>query len=76
EAKEGSSGNIFEYNVCSNQEDSEAGCFVSRGDGNTIRYNEATDCRGAGVRVGGGIDEATGYEYGRRNDVSFGCCIV
>ncbi|CAN0588711.1 unnamed protein product, partial [Laminaria digitata] len=38
EAKEGSSGNIFEYNVCSNQEDSEAGCFVSRGDGNTIRY--------------------------------------
>ncbi|CAN0513354.1 unnamed protein product, partial [Laminaria digitata] len=38
EAKEGSSGKVFENNVCSNQLDSESGCFVSRGDANTIRY--------------------------------------
>ena len=38
EAKEGSSGNVIEYNVCSDQNDSESGCFGSRGDANTIRY--------------------------------------
>ena len=38
ETKEGSSGNIIQHNVCSNQDDSESGCFGSRGDGNTFRY--------------------------------------
>ena len=38
EAKEGSSGNTIEHNVCSNQDDSESGCYGSRGDANTIRY--------------------------------------
>lgn len=37
EVKEGSSGNIIEYNVCSNQLDVESGCFCSRGDANTFR---------------------------------------
>lgn len=37
EVKEGSTGNIIEYNICSNQEDADSGCFCSRGDSNTIR---------------------------------------
>ena len=57
EAKEGSSGKIFEHNVCSNQRDSESGCFASRGDGNTIRYipvrvyTDACHSRGACTAV-------------------------
>lgn len=38
EVKEGSSGNILEYNVCTYQQDSNSGCYTSRGDANTIRY--------------------------------------
>lgn len=38
ETKEGASGNMIEENVCSDQNDSESGCFASRGDANTIRY--------------------------------------
>ncbi|CAM9176520.1 unnamed protein product [Laminaria digitata] len=78
EAKEGSFFNIIEENICSNQEDSESGCFSARGDANTIRYIQAepsrdvfpaTDCRGAGVRLGGWTNEETGYEYGQMNNV-------
>lgn len=38
EVKEGSSGNIIENNVCSNQLDVESGCFCSRGNANTFRF--------------------------------------
>ena len=38
EIKEGSSGNLVENNVCSNQLDPNAGCYAARGDDNTIRY--------------------------------------
>lgn len=37
EMKEGSSNNIIENNVCSNQLDVNSGCFCSRGDSNTFR---------------------------------------
>ena len=35
--KEGASGNVIEYNVCSDQLDSVSGCYQCRGDGNTFR---------------------------------------
>lgn len=35
--KEGSSGNIVEYNECKNQLDEESACYDSRGDGNIFR---------------------------------------
>ena len=38
EMKEGSSGNVVEGNVCSNQRDANSGCLGSRGDSNTFRY--------------------------------------
>ena len=38
EVKEGSSGNLIEENDCSNQRDPKAGCYGSRGDRNTIRF--------------------------------------
>ena len=38
EIKEGSSGNLVEDNVCSNQFDAKSGCYGARGDDNTIRY--------------------------------------
>ena len=38
EVKEGSSGNMIEENDCTSQHDSESGCYVSRGDENTIRF--------------------------------------
>lgn len=37
EVKEGSSHNIIEDNVCSNQRDENSGCFCARGDENIIR---------------------------------------
>lgn len=42
EVKEGSSDNIIEYNVCSNQRDENSGCFCSRGDSNIIRCVRST----------------------------------
>lgn len=38
EVKEGSSYNMIEKNVCSNQLDHKSGCYCARGDRNTIRY--------------------------------------
>ena len=52
--KEGSTGNLVENNICQQQKDENSGCFGSRGSGNTIRFNDISDCAGAGVRVGGG----------------------
>ncbi|CAM9513423.1 unnamed protein product, partial [Ascophyllum nodosum] len=66
--KEGASGNLIEHNECSNQLDDQSGCYDSRGDDNTFRYNKATDCVGAGVRLGG--DTVKGYTYGTGNSVS------
>lgn len=51
--KEGSSGNITEYNVCTGQKDKESGGFDSRGDENVFRFNEIYGNIGAGVRLGG-----------------------
>ena len=37
EVKEGSTRNVIERNICSNQLDVDSGCFSSRGDANTFR---------------------------------------
>lgn len=51
--KEGSEGNVVEYNNCTGQRDSESGGMDSRGNGNIFRYNEIFKNDGAGVRLGG-----------------------
>ena len=54
DVKEGSTDNLIEHNICQQQRDENSGCFGSRGSGNTFRFNDISDCHGAGVRVGGG----------------------
>ena len=54
--KEGSSGNIIEYNNCTGQKDPESGGMDSRGNKNVFRYNQIKGNRGAGVRLGGDED--------------------
>ena len=51
--KEGATGNIVEYNKCTGQLDNDSGGMGSRGNGNTFRFNEIYNNRGAGVRLGG-----------------------
>lgn len=51
--KEGTTGNIVEYNKCTGQLDNDSGGMGSRGNGNTFRFNEIYDNRGAGIRLGG-----------------------
>lgn len=51
--QEGSCYNLIEHNVCEEQKDPESGCFGLRGSDNTVRWNEISDCEGAGVRMGG-----------------------
>lgn len=63
DVKEGSTNNLIEYNVCEKQKDPNSGGFDLRGDENTVRFNEITDCIGAGVRIGGD------GKYGRGNHV-------
>lgn len=41
----------------------------TRGDRTIIRNNYITDASGAGVRVGGGIGEDDGQQYGVDNEV-------
>ncbi|MEX0665006.1 MAG: right-handed parallel beta-helix repeat-containing protein [Acidimicrobiia bacterium] len=55
--KEAATGNVVEFNDCSEQRDPESGGFDSRGSGNVFRYNRSHDNTGAGIRVGG--DEVT-----------------
>ena len=51
--KEGSSGNIVEYNSCTGQKDPESGGLDTRGSDNVFRYNEIFENVGVGVRLGG-----------------------
>ena len=67
EAKEGSSHNVIEYNVCTGQKDPNSGGIVSRGDANLIRFNEIYGNVGAGIRLGG--HQVNGVQYGVDNDV-------
>lgn len=74
--KEGSSGNIVEYNNCTGQKDPESGGMDSRGNGNVFRYNEIYGNSGAGIRLGGdedndGINNDV-YENTIRNNTSGG----
>lgn len=62
--KEGSTGNIVEYNTCTGQKDPDSAGLDARGSGNTFRYNTVSGNVGAGVRLGG--DESSD---GIRNDV-------
>lgn len=51
--QEGSRNNLIEHNVCEEQKDDDSGCMGLRGDDNTVRWNDISDCEGAGVRIGG-----------------------
>lgn len=51
--KEGSTGNIVEYNTCTGMQDADSGGFDARGNDNTFRYNHSSGNAGAGVRLGG-----------------------
>lgn len=63
--KEGSSGNIVEYNSISGQKDPASGGLDSRGDGNIFRNNDIFGNIGAGIRFGG--DFYNGYQFGQNN---------
>ncbi len=67
EAKEGTSHNIIEYNVCFGQKDLNSAGIVSRGFENVIRFNEIHTNVGAGVRLGGHMVD--GIQYGVDNHV-------
>ncbi len=67
DAKEGSFGNIIEYNKCTGQRDSDSGGFDSRGDGNIFRHNEIYENLGTGIRLGG--HTVGGVQYGKNNEV-------
>lgn len=60
EVNQGSSGNLIEDNDCSNQRDAQAGCYGSRGDDNTIRYDEKKQNIPAHSVVGG--DQGSAFE--------------
>lgn len=51
--KEGSVGNIIEYNDCTGQKDPESAGFDARGNNNVFRYNKSFGNSGAGIRLGG-----------------------
>ncbi|CBN76927.1 FirrV-1-B30 precursor [Ectocarpus siliculosus] len=65
--KEGATMNVVEYNDCEDQRDVESGCYDSRGNENTFRYNTAENCLGGGIRLGG--HEIDGITYGVDNHV-------
>ncbi|CAM9262723.1 unnamed protein product [Pylaiella littoralis] len=67
DVKEGSTMNVIEYNDCQDQRDSDSGCFDSRGNDNTFRYNTAEGCEGAGIRLGGHV--INGFVFGVDNHV-------
>eukprot|EP00904_Undaria_pinnatifida_P005826 jgi/Undpi1/2373/HiC_scaffold_13.g05756.m3 len=67
DVKEGASFNVVEYNECQEQLDDESGCYDSRGNENTFRYNSGSNCDGAGVRLGGHVID--GFTYGVNNNV-------
>ncbi|ACH46790.1 putative nosD copper-binding protein [Feldmannia species virus] len=67
EVKEGASDVLVEYNVCTDQQDSNSAGMGSRTDDVTFRYNDISDCLGAGIRIGGHtIGDKT---YGENNEV-------
>lgn len=67
DVKEGSTNNLIEHNVCEQQKDPNSGGFGLRGSENTVRYNEISECVGAGIRVGGDKDFGGGNNlYGNK----------
>ncbi|CAM9145891.1 unnamed protein product, partial [Laminaria digitata] len=67
DVKEGASFNVIEFNDCQEQLDDESGCYDSRGNDNTFRYNIGENCLGAGIRLGGHVID--GFTYGVDNHV-------
>ncbi|MCB0061896.1 MAG: extracellular solute-binding protein [Caldilineaceae bacterium] len=65
--KEGSYGNVVEYNLCTGQLDPDSAGLGARGNHNIIRYNTIYGNIGAGVRLGG--HEVDGVQYGTENEV-------
>ena len=66
EVKEGGTRNIVEHNDCTGGKDENAAGLVSRGDGNTFRYNTTHGHAGGGIRFGG--HTVAGHDYGVAND--------
>ncbi|AAR26905.1 FirrV-1-B30 precursor [Feldmannia irregularis virus a] len=66
DVKEGSTDVLVEYNACSNQLDTNSAGFDSRTDDVTFRYNEVSNCAGAGIRIGG--HKIDGKTYGENNE--------
>lgn len=68
DVKEGSEGNIVEYNECTGQKDQDSAGLDSRGNRNVFRYNTVYGNMGAGIRLGGD-DEGDGINndaYGNK----------
>ncbi len=55
--KEGSSGTIVQFNLCTGQKDPNSGGIDVRGNSAIIRYNEIFANAGVGVRLGGDTDK-------------------
>ncbi len=51
--KEGSRYNLIEYNLCTQQKDTNVAGISVRGNENIIRYNQVYNNLGAGIRLGG-----------------------
>lgn len=66
-SKEGSEYVLVEYNMITDQIDPEAGGVGIRSDNVVVRYNDISNTKGAGVRIGG--HTIKGRTYGKNNHV-------
>jgi hypothetical protein len=55
--KEAATGNVVEFNDCTDQRDPDSAGFDSRGSGNVFRFNRSHGNDGAGIRVGGDTEQ-------------------
>jgi hypothetical protein len=55
--KEAATGNVVEFNDCTEQRDADSAGFDSRGSGNVFRFNRSHDNDGAGIRLGGDTEQ-------------------
>jgi len=66
-SKEGAEYVLVEYNMITDQIDPEAGGIGIRSDNVVVRYNDISNTKGAGVRIGG--HTIKGRTYGKNNHV-------
>jgi hypothetical protein len=62
--KEAATGNLVEFNDCTDQRDADSAGLDARGSGNVFRYNRSYGNDGAGIRLGGDTEQD-----GTSNDV-------